>query len=160
MRFDIRPHIGALPITFGMNREQVHDLIGQPESSFPIWDGSGVSENYKRMRCNVGYDTAGMVNHIGFSPGGVDLAIDGRPIWSTEGQPDPNPILLALDPEPLEFVGFWIFLAVGVTTTGYHDDDPGQRAVTVFPQGSKANLLAEATPADTSRYRRWTGEAG
>lgn len=155
VRFDIQPYTGALPITFGMAREQVHRLLGPPESSHPVWDGSGVSEHYNAARYNVGYSNAGVVNHLGFSPGGAELAIQGRPIWTAESQPDPNPLLLTLDPAPLELVGFWFFLAIGVTTTGYHDDDPSQRAVTVFVRGGKsAALLADAQPADTSRYRR------
>jgi hypothetical protein len=154
MRFDIQPYIGALPITFGMSRAEVHRLLGTPESSFPIWDGSGVSEHYAQARHNVGYTNDGLVNHLGFSPGGAELSILGRPIWTVSSQPDPNPILLAFDPAPLELVGFWFYLAIGVTSTGYHDDDPAQRAVTVFPRGSKAELLGEATPADTSRYGR------
>lgn len=155
VRFDIQPYAGALPITFGMTREQVHQLLGEPESIHPVWDGSGVSEHYNAARYNIGYNNSGMVDHLGFSPGGAELAVLGRPIWTNECQPDPNPVLLALDPAPLEFVGFWFFLDIGVTTTGYHDDDPSQRAVTVFMRnGKSAELLAEAKPADTGRYRR------
>lgn len=155
VRFDIRPYVGALPITFGMGREQVHVLLGPPETSHPIWDGSGVSEHYNSARYNVGYTNAGMVNHLGFSPGGAALSILGQTLWTADDHPDPNPVLLTLDPAPLECVGFWFFLAIGVTSTGYHDDDPSQRAVTVFVRGSMpAELLAEAQPADTRRYRR------
>ena len=154
MRFNIQPYVGALPIKFGMPRAEVHKLLGPPESSFPIWDDSGVSEHYSQARYVIGYNNDGLVNHLGFSPGGVELSIKGQPIWTAECQPDPNPVLLALDPEPMEFAGFWYFLAIGVTSTGYHDDDPAQRAVTVFPRDSKAELLAEATAADTSKYRR------
>jgi hypothetical protein len=153
VRFNIQPFTGALPITFGMHRDEVYRLLGPPESSFPIWDGSGVSEHYDQSRYNVGYDNAGAVNHLGFSPGGAELSIQGRAIWTLEEQPDPNPALIALDPEPVEVVGFWLFLRIGVTSTGYHDDDPSQRAVTVFPRGSKAQLLPGAKPADTSRYQ-------
>lgn len=155
MLFDIQPYAGALPITFGMTREEVHRLLGPPESSHPVWDGSGVSESYNAARHTVCYDNAGAVNHLGFSPGGAGLAILGRPIWTVAHQPDPNPVLLALDPAPLEFVGFWFFAVIGVTSTGYHDDDSSQRAVSVCVRGGKsAELLAEAKPADTSRYRR------
>jgi hypothetical protein len=153
VRFDIQPYTGALPVAFGMRRAEVHKLLGSPESSFPIWDGSGVSESYARSRYNVGYDNTGVVNHIGFSPGAIELTIQGQPIWTPDEQPDPNPVLLALDPDPMEFVGFWFFVVIGVTTTGYHDDDRSQRAVTVFTRGSKAELLERATAADTSRYR-------
>jgi hypothetical protein len=152
VHFDIQPYIGALPITFGMRREEVHRLLGEPESSFPIWDGSGVSEHYAQARYNIGYDNDGIVNHLGFSPGGAELSIQGRPIWTLTEQRDPNPMLLALDPAPVEHVGFWIFLQIGVTSTGFHGDDASQRAVTVFPRGSKTTLLSESKPADTSRY--------
>jgi hypothetical protein len=135
-----------------MHREQVHRLLGPPESSIPIWNGSGVCEHYEQARYNVGYDNAGAVNHVGVCPGGAALGIRGRPLWTLEEQPDPNPALLALDPEPVEWVGIWYFLRLGVATTGYHDDDPCQRAVTVFPSGAKAEILPNATPADTRRY--------
>ncbi len=154
MRFDIHPYVGALPITFGMTREQVYRFLGPPESSHATWDGSGVSEHYNRARYNIAYTNGGAVNHLGFSPGGAELAILGQPIWTVDEHPDPNPILLGLDSDPMAFVGFWFFLAIGVTSTGYHDDDPTQWAVTVFPYGSTDAVLTDATPADTSRYRR------
>ena len=93
-----------------------------------------------------------MVNHVGFGPGAIDLSIEGRPIWSTEDQPDPNPTFLALDPAPVTTVGFWIYLRLGVSTTGYHDDDEGQRAIAVFPTSRAERFIARAIPADTSRY--------
>src|SRR5262245_37066006 len=140
-----------------MRREEVHGILGPPESSFPNWDKSGVSEHYLQARYNVGYDNEGTVNHLGFSPGGAEISINGRSIWTHQEQPDPNPILLTLDPAPLEFVGIWFFLRIGVTSTGYHDDDESQRAVAVFPRGSVDDLLMEAKPADTSKYRRPIG---
>jgi len=152
VRFDIKPYRGALPITFGMSRDKVRLLIGQPDSSFPIWDSSGVTENYKRDKFNVGYTNAGIVNHLGFSPGGAELAIIGQPIWAKGEYPDPNPTLLALDPSPFEVVGFWLFLTIGITTTGYHDDESSQQAVTVFPLDSQVELVATAKLADISRY--------
>jgi hypothetical protein len=152
VRFDIQPYTGALPITFGMGREQVHRLLGPPDSNFPIWDGSGVSEHYKEDRFNIGYTNSGNVNHLGFSPGGAELTIRGQLIWTREKQTDPNPTLLTLDPAPVEVVGFWFFLTIGVTTTGYHDDDPSQHAVTVFPLDSKQEFVATAKLADITKY--------
>ena len=153
MGFDIQPYAGAVPIWFGMTRAEVHQLFGRPDSSHPVWNGSGLSEHYNRARFNVGYTHALLVDHLGFLPGEVELSIQGRSIWTANAQPDPNSVLLALDPEPLEFVGFWFFLAIGVTSTGYHDDDAAQRAVTVFPRGKNVELLGQAKIADTSRYQ-------
>jgi hypothetical protein len=152
LRFDIQPYLGAIPITFGMHRDEVHRVLGVPERSRPNWNKSGFSEFYLKKRYNVGYDNTWKVNHIGFGPGFVELLIASEPIWTLESQPDPNPIFLALDPEPFEHVGFWLYQRIGVTTTGYHDDDPSQYAISVFPR-DRASLHVEAKPADTSRYR-------
>jgi hypothetical protein len=149
-RFDVEPYVGALPIRFGMARPEVHNLLGPPKRSFPIWDGSGTSDHYWPERFTVGYDNAGMVKHVGFSPGGVELLIQGQVIWTLTDQPDPNPILLALDPDPVESVGIWVFLRIGVTTAGYHDNDRSQRAFTVFPHDTWS---VATQPANTSRYR-------
>ncbi len=153
MRFNIRPYLGTDPIAFGMSQKDVHRVLGAPETSFPVWNKAGFAEHYLHGGYNVGYDNAWIVNHLGFGPGSVELSIQGRSVWTLEDQPDPNPIFLSLDPEPVEFVGFWNFLRIGVTTTGYHDDDPDQFAVTVFPCGANDGLLAKAKPADTSKYR-------
>ena len=152
-RFDIRPHVGALPVTFGMHRDEVHRLLGPPETSFAIWNKSGYSEGYLRGVYNVGYDNDWMANHVGLGPGPIELSIDGRRIWSLDEQPDPNPILLTLDPAPVTTVGFWTYLRLGVTTGGYHDDDKNQRAITAFPPSRADSFMRRAVPADTSRYR-------
>lgn len=152
VRFDIRPYVGAFPIEFGMTKQDVHRILGPPESSFPIWNRSGYAEHYGGG-FNVGYDNSWNVMHLGFGPGSFELAIQEKVIWTARSHRDPNPIILALDPNPVEFVGIWNFLLIGVTTTGYHDDDPAQRAITVFPRGAKDEFAAEFEPADTSRYR-------
>src|SRR4051812_15634837 len=143
-RFDIRPQVGALPVTFGMHRDEVHRLLGPPQTSSTIWNKSGVSETYLRGVYNVGYDNEWLANHVGFGPGAIELSIEGRPIWTIDEHPDPNPIFLALDPAPVMTVGFWIYLRLGVATTGYHDDDESQRAVTVFPPSRAERLAARA----------------
>lgn len=80
------------------------------------------------------------------------MTMNGRQIWSIDRAPDPHPIFLRVDPAPVTSVGFWIYLRIGVTTTGYHDDDESQRAITVFPPHRADWFAARAMPADTSRY--------
>jgi hypothetical protein len=55
--------------------------------------------------------------------------------------------------DPLESLGFLVFLRLGFTTTGYHDDDESQRTLVLFKEGARAELLSEATTPDLSRYR-------
>lgn len=91
---------------------------------------------------------------MGFGPGKFELWLSGSIIWSPDAHPDPNPLLLRADPAPLERLGFLVFNRLCVTTTGYHDDDESQRALTVYPPGKWDELLGKATTPDLSRYHR------
>ena len=76
-RFDIQPYAGAFPITFGMHREEVHRLLGPPYASNPVWNKTGFAEHYQDG-FNIGYDNSWIVDHLGFRPGSVELAIQGK----------------------------------------------------------------------------------
>ena len=135
--FDIRPYEGALPITFGMSVQEVHSHLGEPEAVHSSWDDSGHSHYWLNSCVNFAFDNNGRLNHCGFCPAAYTLLLDGRNIWLPDSHSDPNPFLLSLDAKPIEHVGFLIFLELGVTTTGYHDDDPAQYAVTAFRRGDQ-----------------------
>jgi hypothetical protein len=151
MQFDIEPYVGALPIRFGMTRAEVRALLGEPMSSHPNWDGTGSCDFFEDATFNVGYDRAVVVDHVGLTPRMAPVFLNGHRLWTAE-QPDPNPLLLSLDSNPVEYVGFLCFPRLGITTSGFHDDDPNQCALTVFPRHRLSEWLAEAKPADTSRY--------
>jgi hypothetical protein len=153
LAFDIEPFVGALPVRFGMRRSEVHCLLGPPEASHPIWDGSGTTDYWNKSRINVGYDNDGVVKHVGFCPGGCELSLRGTRLWSLEDQPDPNPYLLRLDPTPVESVGILFYPALGISTSGYHDDDEAQLALTASPAGTWDDVVKEAKRPDLSRYR-------
>ena len=151
--FDIEPFVGALPVRFGMYRSEVHRLLGPPEGSHPNWDGSGTTDFWNESRVNVGYGTDQTVKHVGLGPGGCELSLRGDPIWSLNDQPDPNPALLRLDPAPFETVGILVYLALGVSTSGYHDGDEAQLSLTASPAGTWENLPREGSRPDLSRYK-------
>lgn len=151
--FDIEPFVGAHPVQFGMQRADVHHVLGPPEASHPIWDKSGTTDFWNESRINVGYTNEGVVNHVGFCPGGCTLLLRGVQLWSLAGQPDPNPALLRLEPTPLESVGILIFPALGVSTSGYHDGDEAQLSVTVSPAGRWDDVVKQARRPNLGRYR-------
>jgi len=151
--FDIEPFVGALPVRFGMPRAEVHRLLGPPEASHPIWDGSGTTDNWNESRVNVGYGTDQAVKHVGFSPGGYELSLRGVPLWSLAEQPDPNPALLRFDPAPVETVGILVYPALGVSTSGYHDGDEAQLSLTASPAGTWDDVAREGRRPDLSRYQ-------
>ena len=151
--FNIEPFVGALPVRFGMHRLEVHRLLGPPEASHPIWDRSGTTDYWNESRINVGYDNAGTVKHVGFSPAGCELSVSGALLWSLDEQPDPNPHLLRRDPSPVESVGILIYLALGISTSGYHNGDEAQLALTASPIGTWDDVLQDAERPDLSKYK-------
>lgn len=151
--FDIVPFVGALPVRFGMSRAEVHRLLGPPDASHPIWDGEGTTDSWIDPRFNIGYDGGQAVNHVGFCPGGCDLALCGVPLWSQIEQPDPNSALLRLDPTPLEMVGILFYPALGISSAGYHDGDESQLSLTTSPAGTWDDFLGEGCRPDLSRYK-------
>ena len=146
-RFQIVPYIGASPLMFGMSRAAVHLQLGGPKVAGENSDSWG-----EKLEINVGYDRENLVNHIGFSPGDVALHFGDAIIWKPNIDSDPIPTLLAVDGNPLERLGFLVFNKIGIATTGYHDDDPSQHAVSLFPKGAWESKLAKAKHPDLSRY--------
>jgi hypothetical protein len=89
----------------------------------------------------------------GFVPQDVILSFLGTRLWDLDQILDPMPVLLQHDPAPVEFYGFIIFTKIGVTCTGFHDDDRSQRAITVFRRGLWDKHIPKAKEPDLSRYR-------
>ena len=147
--FDIRPFEGAFPIRFGMSRAEVLTVLGGKPIAGKANDSFG-----KSLEINIGYDEVGAVDHIGMSPGAFELKFNGTPLWTPSDHPDPNGLLLVHDPDPMEHVGFLSFLKIGVKTTGYHDDDPDDLALVVWPTGAWDKFLAKAKRPDLSKYKR------
>jgi hypothetical protein len=155
--FDIQPYVGALPIELGMKRKEVHAVLGRPKDSTKVGLDPIRFDYFGTTTFNVGYNKAGEVIHLGFWPGKVRLAVLGRTLWTSRKQPDPNRRLLELDPEPLEYGGFLIFRKLGVITTGFHQDAPTQRAVSIFPRREwddrLADAMAHAGKPDLAKYK-------
>jgi hypothetical protein len=148
MSLNILPFEGALPIRFGMHRDLVRGIFGVPKSSNEMIDSWG-----SNLTINVGYDADGAVSQLGLGPGEFELTICGEFLWSPERHPDPNPVFLRLDAEPLERVGFLFFPKIGIGTTGYHDDDDSQLAISVYPRGALDKLLVKAKKPVLTKYK-------
>lgn len=129
MRFEIVPYHGAEPIRFGMTVDEVAAVFGPPMK---------VNKNFKGERSeyrdgvNVCYSIdATKVVEIGFARSTEVLYKEHR-LFEL---PDPLALLIKDDPQPFEFLGFIIFLNLGITATGFHDQDESQKAITVFARG-------------------------
>ena len=151
--FEIRPFEGALPIKFGMSREEVHDILGSPETLGTRRSIKSTSDDWLRYGLNVRYHLEGGVAHLGFRPGHCELRLADRVLWRPDEDTDPNWTLLSLDPAPRGILEFLVFTKLGVTTTGYHNAESGKHALGVFPQGEWDLFLESSTEPDLRRYR-------
>jgi hypothetical protein len=151
--FEIRSFEGALPIRFGMSREEVHDILGSPETLGSLRSIKATSDDWSRYGLNVRYHLEGGVAHLGFRPGQCELRLADRVLWTPGEDLDPNWVLLSLDPAPRELLGFLIFTKLGVTTTGFHLGDASQHALGVFSRGEWDLFLENSTEPDLSLYK-------
>ena len=155
--FEIRPFEGALPILFGMPRDEVHDILGSPEILGTLRSIKATSDDWMRYGLNVRYHLEGGVAHLGFRPGHCELRLADRVLWTPDENVDPNWTLLSLDPAPREILDFLVFTKLGVTTTGYHKGDASQRALGVFSHGEWDLFLEHSTEPDLTRYKKAPG---
>ena len=158
--FDITPYVGAMPLRFGMTAEAVHALLGTPQNISAIWDKSGFSHSWADPNLSIGFSNENSLNHVGLMPRGYSVALNGTCIWTGDSCLDPNPILLKFDANPRECYGFLVYLEIGITTTGFHDDDPSQHALCVFARGAYDDLLPKSKAPDLSRYRNLQPRTG
>jgi hypothetical protein len=139
--FQFRPYDGFGAIHFGMTFTAVGELLAPPD-----WIDSnsrGERNEGRKSGISIRYDVQnGGAVEAGFVPRTRDRIIyDGVDLCSA---PDVVRFLLERDPEPFEYFGFLVFAAIGLTATGFHDDDESQRAITVFKRGRWDWALATA----------------
>lgn len=126
--FRIKPLEGIDDVRFGMSPEKVFSLWG---TASRVGVTSRGEKEEERDGVIVRYDESGVVE-FAFVPGSVSLMLGASDLFGCD---DPVAAVMALDPKPVECLGFLVFLRAGITLTGYHDDDVSQRAVTTFPKG-------------------------
>jgi hypothetical protein len=127
--FHIEPYQGALPLALGMSEQQLRAILGNPDRVFTNRRGE---LEYQYRDCSVRFEpsTGGAVE-VGFLPsagvwlGDINVFEDDRALEK----------LSSADGSPFECFGFIILLELGMSLTGFHDDDESQKAVTVFTRG-------------------------
>jgi hypothetical protein len=140
MTFVLRPYIGADPLSFDMDSFAVAAVLGPPQA-VKINRLGERAEN--RRGVGIRYSAAdGKVAEIGLVPS-ESLVFEGHDLLHN---PDPVGVLMTFDPVPLESVGFLVFLELGVTLTGFHDDDVSQQAATIFRRGRWDDVRSRMVP--------------
>ena len=123
--FEIISYVGPKPLLFGMIRDQVEAIVGPPES---ITDEHRTY--YESFNIRYSKQDKGLVE-IGFSSDAKVTILGINPFIQKNGFRD----LLRRDSCPYECYGFIVLLNLGITLTGFHNDDPDQLAITAFAPG-------------------------
>ncbi|NQE49758.1 hypothetical protein [Herbaspirillum rubrisubalbicans] len=150
-QFDIQPYSGVGDLRFGMNHVMVEELLGTATTKEEGF--SGETTEYRRdngLLTTYGLNKDELVE-VGFSRNILELEFDGSRIF-TDPPKEVLRKLVNLDGNPYESVGFIVLLNLGVTLTGFHDDDIYQRAVTVFARGRWDDLLQKLKPFDPKNF--------
>ena len=132
--FDIKPYVGAGQLRLGMTPEEVYSILGPPDDI-----ENNIFKEIKESRLENGLNTVYSSSdrrlvEIGFSPNITGLIFNGLSVFS-ERSLKVFKKFLQEDKEPFETVGFIVLLNIGVTLTGFHDNSPDDRAVTLFEKG-------------------------
>ena len=127
--FELLPYRGASPIHFNMCVADVEATLGPPDN---VSENSLGERDEARGSIGIRYSSDdGYVAEIALMSDS-SLFFKGKDLLA---DPPPLAFLLQCDPQPLEFLGFLVFLKLGITTTGFHDNDAAQKALTIFRQG-------------------------
>jgi hypothetical protein len=135
--FEIISYLGAKPLLFGMTENQAEQLIGPP-SRISTNNLGEKNTSYESFGIRYSPHTGGLVE-IGFSKSakvsflGIDVFQESTAFER----------ILQEDTSPYESVGFIVLLDLGITLTGFHDDDEQQKAITVFERGRWDHLKSK-----------------
>jgi hypothetical protein len=150
MDLKIEPYVGVGPLRFGMTPVQVHQAAGDP--SYVNHAASGTKNKTREE-----YPFGGALLYEGppddrrlvemtFYSDCEDLAYGDIHVFRAR----PRAVfqaLLAADPGAGEYVGVVIFLALGVSTTGFPGADKGELSLTAFERGRMDEFLPLLRPA-------------
>jgi hypothetical protein len=135
--FEIVSYVGPKPLLFGMTEIQVASVVGIPLRTTLSNLGEKNSQ-YELFSTRYSPQNGALVE-VGFSAA-AKVSICGMDVFR---QIDLFPRLLREDSCPYEYVGFVILLDLGITLTGFHDDDQSQRAITAFTRGKWDHLKSK-----------------
>jgi len=125
----IQPYLEVGGVRFGMTPSEVEAAVG---TATRITTNSLGERDEVRPGLSVRYDRqTGRVAEIAIHK--TERAMyRGIDLFSAN---DPLRLLAQDDPNPLESLGFVVFLGLGLALTGFHDNDESQKAITAFSAG-------------------------
>lgn len=127
--WEIEPYASVGPIRFGMSGDELVGAVGTPNLIDQNHRGESDYE-YSGFSVRLSKSEKKVVE-AGVQPR-VPVSLSGIEVFSS---PTAFDDLIKLDGDPLESLGFIVLMRLGVTLTGFHDNDPDQKALTAFARG-------------------------
>jgi len=128
-------YVGVGPLRFGMTRDEVHQLIGNPlsidksggsEELTEYWSNNGLQLTYSEMDETL--------LEISLYPNLQNVQLNGLNLFEVPGT-HAFKLLHDWDNAPLTIFGVSIFLKLGLAVNGFLHDDDGAKSVTAFAKG-------------------------
>lgn len=135
MIYDINPYKSVGNFSFGDNIDRVKAILGPPDSTRMHRDDE-VTLHYNYIQLTF---RNGKLVEAGFSSN-AEVSIFGHEPFNS---PDDWKALCAFDGAPKLIDGFLVLMKIGITLTGFHDNDESQIALTAFIEGRWDAYLTE-----------------
>jgi len=131
----ILPYVGVGPLRFGMNRDEVHQLIGDTLSIDKSWCSEELTEYWSNNGMQLTYsEMDATLLEISLYPSLQKVQLNGLNLFEVPGTLAFK-VLHNWDDAPLTIVGVSIFLKLGLAVNGFFHDDDGAKSVTAFAKG-------------------------
>ncbi len=151
--FDIKPYWGAGPLRLGMSRKQVEAVLGPPDKTRSTTFFNETIEFRCESALQTVYSAEGALVEISFGRAVEGVTINDLDVFKTPGR-EVIERLVKADGRPLEIVGIIVFLNLGISMTGFlQDDEPGQKAIGVFAKGRFDTKLEKMRPYKLKKNR-------
>lgn len=127
--FEVKPYQGTSELRFDMTPSEVSAALGEPRRKSVNRRGE---PDWFYGDHSVRFSKAGdALVEIAFLKN-AKVSLNGIDVF---GDADSFTRIAALDDEVFEFYGFLVFFGLGITLTGFHDNDEAQKALTMFHRG-------------------------
>lgn len=137
MNLKLEPYVGVGPLRFGMSENDVLLSLGKPTKEGPNRRGE---LTYLYSTFNLVFAKDEGVVEIAFYPG-AQLEIDNISMFQDASALEK---LIAVDSQVKEYVGILLFPSLGVTLSGFHNED--SETVTAFAKGRLDHLVHKFKP--------------
>lgn len=127
--FNLDPYLGAHPIIFEMRSAEVQAVLG-PAPTVRMSSLGELNETRGPIGIRYSKDDDKVVE-IGLVPP-ARLIFHGRDLME---QVNLVECLREFEDVPYEGLGFLVFFKLGITATGFGENDESQKAITVFRRG-------------------------